>query len=126
MQPDGKIVVGGTFTAYNNNQANYVTRLVPNYNPVIQGRLMAPHNGTADVSVSPNPSSGIFNLNFTNYEEQEFEMSIFNTLGQLIKTQKVNTATNLQVDLSNHQAGNYFIRLVNNKETITKIVMVKN
>ncbi|MFL9843645.1 T9SS type A sorting domain-containing protein [Flavobacterium rhizosphaerae] len=126
LQPDGKIVVGGTFTAYNNNQANYVTRLVPNSNPVIQGRLMAPHNGTADVSVSPNPSNGIFNLNFTNYEEQEFEMSIFNTLGQLIKTQKVNTATNLQVDLSNHQAGNYFIRLVNNKETITKIIVVKN
>lgn len=60
------------------------------------------------LKVYPNPSSGIFNLQFDN--PTEFHYEVYNLLGQIIKEGKAN-ASQFQVDLTDNPAGIYLIRV---------------
>lgn len=139
IQPDGKLIIGGFFTLYNGNNAKYITRLVPNTNPIVQGRNTYPviemdiipefndqvFSGNNEFNIYPNPSTGIFNLNLSGYENEKFELTVFNPLGQLIYQNTVSQDTVNQIDLSSFESGNYFVRLQNNQRTINKIIVKK-
>lgn len=121
----GKILVGGYFTQFNGIQANYITRLLQT-SPVVQGRMNLPaKNGGAEVRIYPNPSEGIFNIDFKGYDEQKFDMAIHNTLGQLIYHGVITPENTSQIDLTLFESGSYFITLQNGTETINKIVFKK-
>lgn len=73
----------------------------------------------ASLNVYPNPSNGLFTI--TGIEQNE-NISIYNTLGELIKTfqtEKINTT----IDLSDNSNGIYFIKIKNsNGEAIHKLI----
>jgi hypothetical protein len=73
----------------------------------------------ASLNVFPNPSNGLFTITGI---EQNANISIYNTLGVLIKTlqtEKINT----EIDLSDYSNGIYFIKLKNNNgEAIHKLI----
>jgi hypothetical protein len=56
------------------------------------------------------------------YEGQTFELVIFNALGQLVHQTTVKPENAYQLDLTNFQNGNYFVRLQNNNTVINKII----
>lgn len=83
-----------------------------------------PDNATA-IQVYPNPSSGVFQLLFSNFEGT-YDLTIYNDLGQLIKEETLTIEDKIlqqkQVDLSSHPTGVYYIRLMN--ATTTKVIKV--
>lgn len=138
VQPDNKIIVGGFFTQFNGNTANYITRLIPT-NPVILGRGINPviqmdqipevtnysYSNNFSLTIYPNPSTGLFNLDLSGFENEKFDLVIHNPLGQMIYQGSITAETVNQIDLTNYQAGNYFVRLQNNTRTINKIITKK-
>lgn len=121
-----KLLTGGTFTAYNGNQAKYITRLDTTTTPVVQGRLIAPGEDSQTVTLYPNPSNGIFNIDLKGYDENTtFDVTVYNPLGQLIYKGSITAQGSNAIDLTGHETGNYFITLQNNLETINRVVTVK-
>lgn len=130
VQPDNKIVVGGSFQDYGSQQlfnARNITRIVPG-NPSPQGRPLGlddVEQTSSAIKIYPNPSTGIFNIDFVGYDQEKFELTIHNTLGQLIYNGTVTPQDTNQIDLGDFESGNYFIRLQNANETINRIVTKK-
>ncbi len=76
-----------------------------------------------DLNIYPNPSSGIFTVN-SNVQKQ-YEFSLYNTLGQLIKTGKTNTGSN--IDLTNNSSGIYILNLLETESNTSKsFKIIKN
>ncbi len=65
---------------------------------------------TLGFKVAPNPNNGIFDI----YLENNAQMSVFNNLGQLLKTQNLEAGNN-RIDLQNCSIGIYTIRLQANE-----------
>jgi len=122
-QPDSKIIIGGRFTNYNGVYAGNITRIIPSTG--VQGRLNMFDNTDANVSIYPNPSEGLFTIDFKGYDEQRFNVTVHNVLGQLIYSGEVTAQNPAQLDLSSANAGNYFVTLQNSTETINKIITKK-
>ncbi len=76
-----------------------------------------------DVNIYPNPTSGIINVVFSNYETDNVCLSLFDINGRLIKTidqgQKIKGLYSYQIDLSQQQAGIYFLKLKTSKRSFT-------
>jgi hypothetical protein len=79
----------------------------------------------SNVEIYPNPSSGLVNILFNNFEGT-YDMTVYNDLGQSIRTEKIDIQTAgrfvKQVDLSTHPTGIYFIKLMN--DSTSKVVKV--
>jgi hypothetical protein len=83
--------------------------------------VMCSGQATADFSLFPNPSTGIFSVSGV---EANSSFSIINVIGeQLMNGQTINDKT--QIDLSNFANGIYFIEINNNKIKQTKKI-IKN
>ncbi len=66
---------------------------------------------TFPVTVSPNPFSQQTIISFTNDEEAEFELNIYNMHGQLVRSVPSITANKVVVEKSNLSAGTYIFEL---------------
>jgi hypothetical protein len=77
-----------------------------------------------NIVLSPNPSSGIFNL--SNADGKEIAVAVFNSLGQLVYQQKNHTALNSTINIQDQAAGIYFVKITSGgEEVIKKIVVAK-
>lgn len=73
----------------------------------------------ANVSIYPNPTSGVISINGINGDAN---VSVTNAQGQLIYNA---TLINNRLDMSNQPKGIYFIRISNNDETMIQKVILK-
>ncbi len=69
-------------------------------------------NDIESVKVFPNPSKGLFNLEFKDGNYDDYQISVFNAMGQLIRQQKLDAAS---IDLSHQNSGIYFLKIDNLK-----------
>lgn len=78
------------------------------------------------LEVSPNPGSGLFRITDPGKEiEGTLQVKVFNTLGQLIKTQNMQVwNASLELDLSQEAPGQYLI-LMSNKEKAWSAKLIK-
>jgi hypothetical protein len=75
------------------------------------------------VSLFPNPSKGMMTLYVASSEATELSFDIYNNVGQLIASEKLERAGNSfskQLDYSSIQAGNYVMHLSMNGQSATK------
>ncbi len=72
-----------------------------------------------NTSVSPNPTTGIISINLTG----KYNLQVIDLTGRVILDTKINNSTN--IDLSNQKNGIYFVKLSNEKETVTHKI-IKN
>ena len=68
-------------------------------------------------SIFPNPTNGV--INFKNIEA-EYNVAVFNMLGQKVKDQIVNATAN-KIDVSNLATGTYFVKF-NGVDTVLKFI----
>ena len=131
---DGKVIIGGRFTTYNGIYAGNVTRIIPSTGAQAKGSNYWDSEPAVDdfntitstsIKIYPNPSSGVFNIDLSGYDDSRFDVTIFNALGQLIHSGSISSLNSNQIDLSGAQAGNYFVTLQSSSETINKIITVK-
>ena len=79
------------------------------------------------LSIYPNPTRGLFNVEFATEQSKDVEISIVNMVGQVISSQvvEVNGVYNNQFDLSNESAGVYFITFTTDEGTLTERITVE-
>jgi hypothetical protein len=79
-----------------------------------------------EVNVSPNPSSGIFNLNIAGFENEKVNVGVYNTMGQAIATKLLTSSNNIietSFDLSGLTNGVYYVRVFGQEDyTVKKII----
>lgn len=66
---------------------------------------------TAPLSIYPNPSTGILNVDFANPADEKVQLGLYNLTGQLVKEWNNITDTSIQLDLNNHLNGTYLVIL---------------
>lgn len=76
--------------------------------------------------IVPNPGTGVYS--YFNSVDRIYNISVFNSLGELILEKELNSYENpLVFDISAHQSGLYFVKLKSEIQTLTKrIVHVSN
>jgi len=82
-------------------------------------------NGT--LAIYPNPTRGLFNVEFATAASKDVEISIVNMVGQVIATEvvKVNGAYSNEFDLSDESAGVYFIKFTTDEGVLTERITVE-
>jgi len=86
-------------------------------------------NKLEELTVYPNPSSDNVNISFSSSDATDVEVSIFNLLGEKIKT--INTTSsigsnNININVNDFTVGQYIIQIQkNNKLTTTKFTVSK-
>lgn len=79
-----------------------------------------PDEDSSGVLVYPNPANGVFNLKFEGTPGSN-ELEVYNTLGQLILSQK-NESANVSVDITQQPDGLYYLKLKGTNKTVLKII----
>ena len=72
---------------------------------------------TSKVSVFPNPTKDVINLVYE-LTNEETTINVYNSLGQLVMTQKDLGSKTVQLDVAKLQAGNYFISIHNSEKVL--------
>ena len=68
------------------------------------------YENISNIIVAPNPSNGVFTLTLQNTPDKNFEIEIFNSLGQSINKDVLNTQTKT-IDISHYPNGFYFLKI---------------
>ena len=130
---NGVLIAGATNQSYNTTQAGSYTVAVTDIgsgcltfsDPFVVVGVNDLQNETADVSVFPNPSSANFNLMFGKNYKGNADISITNSLGQLVyKTTSVNPQGKIIV-IDKKLASGAYIAHINSGNSITRIKLVK-
>ena len=86
-------------------------------------------NNLAHVNVFPNPTSDHFLVQTELIEQQNIELNMFNNLGQIIFSKKINNVLHLneKLDLSGFSAGHYYlnVKMENGYFVSKKIIKVR-
>lgn len=76
------------------------------------------------IELYPNPNNGNFTLNFKNSNIKNSTISIFNVLGENVKTIILTNMNTTQINISEFGIGAYYIKVTAENNTITKKVFV--
>ena len=80
------------------------------------------------VSIYPNPSSGLFIINFESFKFDSIEILIYNSIGQLLQRidKKLMDGDGLMtVDLSGFESGVYLLNMQLDNRSISKKLVVE-
>ena len=101
---------------------DYVGRCITNISN--RGHSSIEESTKSEFKIYPNPNNGNFivTLNLTDDEIKDRMIQIINISGQVIKQLKVNEQHKLSINLK--ETGVYFIRLITNKQILTKKVTI--
>ena len=130
QQPDGKIIVGGKFTTFNDLSATNITRIFGSVGVQAKSNIMEfqsePEIDTNPnynaITIYPNPSKGIYSIDLSQVKEPT-TITVFNILGEQVFKQSLTPEIQNQIDISN-VANGYYIARINNEslDTIQKII----
>jgi Secretion system C-terminal sorting domain len=68
------------------------------------------------ITVYPNPTSEIINLEFDTPTDGEFSLYLFNAQGKMVKTDQIGISTiNKEINMQDLPAGIYYLRLIKGK-----------
>ena len=79
---------------------------------------------SSNFTVYPNPANDFINFNFSNEIAESLNYEILDIKGQIIKKSNLN-ASKTRVSLVGISSGIYFLRLTDNKTTITKKLVIQ-
>ena len=113
---DGTVLYGMTSNG-GINDAGVIFKLSP------ENLNNSEFNIDSDITIYPNPSKGLINIKTQN--EPNLQIEVYNILGELITTQySVNQQT--VIDLTNHSAGVYIVRVYyNDNKIVHKKIVIK-
>jgi hypothetical protein len=81
------------------------------------------------ISYYPNPTSNNLTLNISNSENREFNIGLYDLLGQCLiqKTivSKFDGVSNLEIDMKNLAVGNYYIRIISGNDFTKSFKVLK-
>jgi len=128
---DGNQIVGATGSSYTPTVNGIYTVEYVDSNGCTSNQTGIPVNDqnssieelNSTVQISPNPSSGIFQINMAN-TMGEMTIEIFDVLGKTVYTNKVYFNNTYTIDISETTKGTYMIKTtINNQERFGKLVI---
>lgn len=109
VQPDGKIILGGSFVSFDGTQRNRILRL--NATPTVG---IAELSEIASVSVFPNPSNGkIHFISPTTFTD----IIVYDVLGAIVFSETVNSCK-AEINLGGQPKGVYLYQLTSETQTV--------
>jgi putative heme degradation protein len=76
------------------------------------------------LNIFPNPSNGVFTITFQNMPNKNSEIEIFNSLGQRINKDVLNTQTKT-IDISSFPKGIYFLKISFGEKYVFKKIITE-
>ena len=76
-----------------------------------------------NISIYPNPSSGVFNIKMKNMTD--FKFDLFDITGKVIMSKSNIMKNNFSLDLSNYSKGIYFIKINSDLGSVTKKIILQ-
>ncbi|MDB5283686.1 MAG: conserved repeat domain protein [Bacteroidota bacterium] len=127
---NGKILPflgNGLYSAdiYNLSYTSCRTAVVPD--SVVSG-IEGVSNSVFNMDITPNPNTGRFNLRFSAEEDQDINIIIQSTVGQIVYSRKMDKFSghfNEDIDLNSFSKGIYFVTVESAKGSINKKVVVQ-
>lgn len=87
---------------------------------VTKGKSKA--SNTVNLSISPNPATDYFDINYESTIEATLELVVYNAIGRKILTKNLSSAK-IRIPISSWSKGVYLIKLTNNqKVTVRRFV----
>lgn len=77
------------------------------------------------MSVYPNPSVSLLNLNVGKQDLQDLTLQLFDLQGKLLYAQKISNSETA-IKMEEYDAGNYFLKIFNSKEELKTFTIIKN
>jgi hypothetical protein len=115
---DYDITPGAFQTINNGNSDLFVTKL--DFLPLTSTLEIAENNSLA---ISPNPSQGIYQIDFGNGSNNHIQIKILDMQGNLIEKHNLSNKHSTSIDLSKYASGLYILKVVsNNKQEISRLV----
>ncbi len=80
------------------------------------------------LNITPNPTTGLVNLNLSLATAADVQIEVINTLGQTVQTIQAGKTTSLQqaIDLTNAASGTYMVRVRMDNDTAVRRVSVQH
>ena len=72
--------------------------------------LSTDNNASLELSVYPNPSNGILNVNIKSEGNEKYNLTIYNSIGQVVESKVINTS---QTQVNLEEKGIYFVTILN-------------
>ena len=118
IQNDGKILIGGSFTTFNNVSKNRIARLS---NTILSTSVNFYEN--PEIIVYPNPTQDLLFLENTNSSLIISSIKLINSMGQQLKFYKSTELINNRINLKELPNDVYYIQIsINDKITTKKII----
>ena len=108
------------------NGTSWATSFTASAYYTLGGQRMA--SPITNLEVYPNPSKGMFSINFESKESQNIEISITNYLGEKVFKQEVSSLINTYnrtIDLSNKANGIYLLSIKTNNKIFNKKIVIQ-
>ena len=91
--------------------------------------ILTPEMANTEMKIFPNPSNGLFQIQITGIENQDYNLDVYNTVGAVVYSNKLiysgkDTQT-MKLDFSNFAKGVYYIRLFSDGEIKVKSLIIK-
>jgi len=102
-----------------NNYSATISNIASN-----NGSGISEFNENNFINISPNPSNGTFTLTLQNFPTQDLEIEIFNSLGQRINKDVLNTQTKT-IDISSFPKGIYFLKISFGEKYVFKKIITE-
>lgn len=123
IQIDNDAVAGGT-------HAGNLSFAAPCNNPLIQGAIAGCMNpvyeifGGQRITISPNPSNSKLQLSFEESITDNTSVYIHDVLGRIIQKYEISYSDS-EIDISNLESGNYFLRIEENGQFSNLLKFIK-
>lgn len=75
------------------------------------------------IKIYPNPSKGIFSINFNDSTVESYNIVVLDMLGKQLKTLSV-SVENSKIDLSELNNGTYLLKVSNSKKSVTQKIII--
>ena len=107
---------------------NVAYLLRPNFGDVVESTVGLSENGSNNVSIYPNPSTGNFNLNMSGLTSSSVDVNITDVSGKVVMNTSFNTVNgslNTPINISNVEEGVYIVRLNGDSSIVRRVVVSK-
>ncbi|MDG1690354.1 MAG: T9SS type A sorting domain-containing protein, partial [Flavobacteriales bacterium] len=74
--------------------------------------------------VFPNPSKGVFKIDYEPMSNSNIQLNIFDLTGRLVSKKDFENQREIFIDLSNKSQGTYLLKLLVDNEYLQKIIVV--
>jgi hypothetical protein len=73
-----------------------------------------------NISIYPNPSNSQFTVDFSNYQQADVVIDVYNMVGKLVQSTSSKDVNQMTIDISNQSSGIYIVAIKTSSGTIIK------